>query len=70
MDYKVVPFDQTDNVSSSLQNIINSQTENGYEYVSHEYSDKIRPGTNGCFGIGARPDSTTHIGFVVFKNKN
>jgi hypothetical protein len=68
--YKVVPFNPSDNVSDSLQRIINSETSNGWKYVNHQYSDKLQPGSAGCFGIGATPDSTVHIGFVIFEKNN
>jgi len=67
MAYKVVPFNRTDNVSSELQTIIDSEAVGGYKYINHQYSDKLRPGTAGCFGIGAEPSTTVHIGFVVFE---
>jgi hypothetical protein len=67
MSFKVVPFRQTDNVPGDLQRIIDSESASGWKYVSHQYSDKLRPGTAGCFGIGATPDTTTHVGVVVFE---
>jgi hypothetical protein len=69
-NYKVVPFNPSDNVPRSLQSIIDSESINGWEYVNHQYSDKLKPGSAGCFGIGATSDSTTHIGVVVFKKNN
>lgn len=68
-NYKVVPFNPSDNVPSSLQRIIDIEAVNGWKYVNHQYSDKLKPGSVGCFGIGATPDSTVHIGFVVFEKK-
>jgi len=68
-NYKVVPFNPSDNVSQSLQSIIDSHSINGWEYVNHQYSDKLKPGSTGCFGLGATPDSIIHIGVVVFKKK-
>ena len=68
MPYKVVPFNRKDNVASELQRIIDSEAVGGYKYVNHQYSDKLRPGNAGCFGIGAQPDVTIHVGFVVFEN--
>jgi len=67
MAYKVVPFNPTANVSSELQRIVDSEAVGGYKYVNHEYSDKLRPGSAGCFGIGSKPDVTVHVGFVVFE---
>ena len=68
-NYKVVPFNPSDNVPSSLQRIIDIEAVNGWKYVNHQYSDKLKPGSAGCFGIGATPDSTVHIGFVIFEKK-
>lgn len=68
-NYKVVPFNQSDNVPSSLQRIIDSEAVDGWKYVNHQYSDKLKPGSAGCFGIGATPDSTVHIGFIIFEKK-
>lgn len=65
--YKVVPFPATNNVSNALQGIVNSESVNGWRYVNHQYSDKLKPGDKGCFGIGATADSTIHIGVVIFE---
>jgi len=70
MAYKVVPFPQTDNVHRDLENIINAEATNGYTYAGHQYSDKLRPGKEGCFGIGSEPTTTVHVGFVIFEKKN
>lgn len=70
MAYKVVPFNQVNNAAGELQKIINAEEVGGYRYVNHEYSDKLHPGSNGCFGIGGQPASTVHIGFVVFEKKD
>ncbi len=70
MAYKVVHFDHATNVAGSLQQIIDSEAVNGYKYVNHEYSDKLNPGKAGCFGFGAEPDTTIHVGFVVFEKKD
>ncbi|MEE9350420.1 MAG: hypothetical protein V3U80_10270 [Flavobacteriaceae bacterium] len=70
MAYKVVPFHDSSDAGSELQSIIDRETVGGYKYINHEYSDKLNPGTDGCFGMGAKPDTTQHIGFVVFENKD
>ena len=66
-NYKVVPFNQSNNISVSLQSIIDREAEYGWKYVNHQYSDKLKPGSAGCFGIGATPDATIHVGFVIFQ---
>lgn len=65
--YKVVPFNPSNNISNSLQKIIDSEAVNGWRYVNHQYSDKLKPGSAGCFGIGATSDVTIHVGFVIFE---
>lgn len=67
MSFKVVPFSQSQNPATELENIIKTQEASGYRYVNHQYSDKLQPGSAGCFGIGATPASTIHVGFVVFE---
>jgi hypothetical protein len=67
ISYKVVPLNQTDNVPNALQQIIDSESSNGWRYVNHQYSDKLKPGNAGCFGFGATSDSTIHIGVVIFE---
>lgn len=66
-NYKVCPFNPSNNIPNSLQKIIDSEAVNGWKYVNHQYSDKLKPGSAGCFGIGATPDTTIHVGFVVFE---
>ena len=70
MSYKVVPFNLADDPVNALKKIIDAETSQGYRYVNHQYSDKLHPGTAGCFGIGAKPASTVHIGFVVFEKED
>lgn len=70
MAYKVVPFERNLNPSSELQRIIDAEAVGGYKYVNHEYSDKLKPGNIGCFGLGSTPDSVIHVGFVVFEKES
>jgi hypothetical protein len=67
MQYKVVPFPQSKNINQALQNIIDQNSAEGWEYVNHNYSHYLRPGNSGCFGFGSRPDEIWHVGNVVFK---
>jgi len=69
MDYKIVPFNQVADPAAELKRIIDSETGNGYRYAGHEYNDKMQPGSSGCFGIGATPPTTVHVGFVVFEKQ-
>ncbi len=70
MKYKVVRFRQTDQPENELDSLIVSLEPDGWEYVNHEYSTKLIPGSAGCFGFGAKPNSTQHVGFVIFKKPN
>ena len=72
MAYKVIPFDSqkfdtSESVAKELERIIENEAVDGFKYVNHEYSDKLQPGSAGCFGIGAKADSVNHVGFVVFE---
>lgn len=69
MEYRVVPFNQSKNPSADLQRIIDAESANGWAYINHEYSHYLRPGSDGCFGFGSRPDQIWHTGFVVFEKK-
>ncbi|NVK64164.1 MAG: hypothetical protein HWE22_06225 [Flavobacteriales bacterium] len=69
MKYKIVDFPPCANAKTELKSIIDREAVDGYEYAGHQYSDKMQPGSSGCFGIGARPATTVHIGMVVFKKK-
>ena len=66
--FKVVDFKVTKTPGEELKKIIQNEEHNGsYKYLTHQYSDKMYPGTSGCFGIGAKPPSTDHVGFVIFR---
>ena len=69
MAYKVVPFPQSKNINQELQNIIDSESLDGWKYVNHNYSHYLRPGKSGCFGLGARADEIWHVGNVVFEKQ-
>lgn len=70
MRYKVVPFYRAKEVSKELQSIIDNNAVDGFQYVNHQYSDKVKPGNIGCFGIGAKPDTIIHVGFVIFRKES
>jgi hypothetical protein len=74
MEYKVVPFsvkignnDTTAHVASQVQNVIHQETVNGWDFVSCGNIDTQIEATAGCFGIGAKPASSTSIMVLVFK---
>ena len=70
MQYKVINFESCNFVAKELQKLLDKYEEQGYEYVNHEYTDKIIPGRKGFLGIGATKDIVEHVGFVVLRKKN
>lgn len=67
MQYKVVPFPPSKNINDQLQYIIDTEATNGWRYVSHQYGQYSTPGSEGCFGFGAKPGRTLHVGMIVFE---
>ena len=65
MSYKVVPLNPSNSIAKDLEQLIETQSANGYKYVNHQYSEKVIPGKSGCFG--AAPATTVHVGFVIFE---
>ena len=74
MEYKVKPFvvkinnngNSTD-VANQVEAAINQETTAGWEFVSCGNIDTEISGSNGCFGIGATPATSTSIMVLVFK---
>ncbi len=69
MQYKVIPFPQSKNINNQLQDIIDKEAVDDWKYVNHNYSDYLLPGSAGCFGLGAKPDTVWHVGNVVFQKE-
>jgi hypothetical protein len=74
MSYKVKPFiakvsnkGNADDVAGQVQSFINQEATDGWEFVSCGNIDTEIEGSNGCFGIGATPSSSTSIMVLVFK---
>ena len=74
MDYKVKPFiakisgsGNASDVANQVQTFINQETADGWEFVSCGNIDTEIAGSSGCFGIGAKPSSSTSIMVLVFK---
>lgn len=74
MDYKVKPFiaqvsskGSASDVASQVASFISKETSDGWEFVSCGNIDTQIEGSNGCFGIGATPASSTSIMVLVFK---
>ncbi|MFZ1610602.1 MAG: hypothetical protein WAT52_06010 [Chitinophagales bacterium] len=68
MTYKVVNFRPTGhNSSSQLEDIIVTNSNDGWEYVETTMISTYQPGSDGCFGFGAKAgyNQTEHV--AVFK---
>lgn len=74
MNYKVIPFaarvsnkGTNGEVAKQVELCIQQEASSGWEFVSCGNVDTVIAGTNGCFGIGAKPSSSTSIMVLVFK---
>jgi len=74
MQYKVVPFQSgisrggsSADVAKQLQQVIDTNIADGWEYVSMESVETQVAGTSGCFGLGAKPPFTVYAQVIVFK---
>ena len=74
MEYKVKPFSvkisndgSAGQVASQVASFISQETNDGWELVSCGNIDTQIEGSSGCFGIGAKPASSTSIMVLVFK---
>lgn len=74
MNYKVKPFiaklssgGTSANAASQVEAFISQETSDGWEFVSCGNIDTQIAGSNGCFGIGATPASSTSTLVLVFK---
>jgi hypothetical protein len=74
MNYKVKPFivklssnGSSSDVASQVESFISQETSDGWEFVSCGNIDVQIAGTNGCFGMGATPSSSTSTMVLVFK---
>ena len=73
MQYHVVPFtaritqkDTTAEVAKQLETLIQHYAAQGLEYVRLETVQTLVKGSNGCFGLGATPDSMSYFRMAVF----
>ena len=74
MSYKVVSFSpsisgsgSSDDVAKQMESVIQQMANDGWTFVSHAASETRVSGSSGCFGLGAKPDSSTQFQFLVFK---
>lgn len=74
MEYKVLPFnaslkrsDSAVDAARQLQQLIDAQRVEGYEYVRLEEITTNVAGTSGCLGIGAKPSFLVTVSVAIFK---
>jgi hypothetical protein len=74
MDYKVVHFSASisnrgnyGDAATQVESRIKQESTAGWEFVSCGNIDTSVAGSNGCFGIGAKPDTMTSILVLIFK---
>lgn len=74
MEYKVVPFsvsvssnENAGSVAGQVASLIQSESNQGWTFVSCGNIDTQIQATSGCFGIGAKPASQTSVMVLVFK---
>lgn len=54
-------------VAEQMEAAIRKEAEQGWTFVAHTTSQTLVRGDTGCFGIGAKPDSSTQLQFLIFK---
>lgn len=76
MGYKVMPFnanlgqqDGAEKAASQLQDLIDAQLSEGYEFVSMGNIDTAVAPESGCLGFGAKPGFSTSVAVAVFKKQ-
>jgi hypothetical protein len=71
--FSVVPFvasvgnrSNSEDVARQLESLINAKATEGWEYIRLESVETNVAGSNGCFGLGATPATSTIVSVVVF----
>ena len=54
-------------MSAQVESAISQQASSGWEFVSCCNIDTSIAGTNGCFGLGAKPATSTSVLVLIFK---
>jgi hypothetical protein len=74
MEYKVKPFvaqvsssGTSSVVAEQVASFIQQEAVDGWEFVSCGNIDTTIAGSGGCFGIGAKPSTSTSIMVLIFK---
>lgn len=73
-EYKVVTlgthissFNSLTEIGKRMDVCINSEAAAGWEYVGCENVNATIGGSNGCFGVGAKPVASASVMVLVFK---
>ncbi|HVW96606.1 MAG TPA: hypothetical protein VHA56_11615 [Mucilaginibacter sp.] len=73
MTFKVVPFkakisrgDTSATVAAQMQAIIDSHSDQGWNYMRMDSVETFVAPTKGCFGFGSIPGTTTAYNVLVF----
>jgi len=56
-----------EDVAAALQQIIERETANGWEFVQVQELTTHVAGNMGCFGLGATPSFDTSLAILIFK---
>lgn len=74
MQFKVIPFtasitrdDTSTTVANQMQNIIDANNSDGWNYLRMDTVQTSVAGTGGCFGVGAQPAFSTTYNVLVFQ---
>lgn len=74
MNYKAVSFSavigsngNSADIGKQVESAIQKEGVEGWDVVSCENIHTVVAGTNGCFGFGATPSSSTSIILIVFR---
>ena len=74
MEYKVVPFtaqitrkDTSVTVGKQMQEIIDTNVNEGWEYLRMDSVQTHITAEQGCFGFGAQPGYMTSFNVLIFK---
>ncbi|MFN8279057.1 MAG: hypothetical protein U0V49_02125 [Saprospiraceae bacterium] len=73
MTYKIKPFiakvsnkGSAEDVAYQVESFIEKETVDGWNFIGCGNIDTNIAGSNGCFGFGSTPASTTSVMVVIF----
>jgi hypothetical protein len=74
MEYRAIPFNasiatggSSADAARQVQEVINKQAAEGWEFVNSDNIATTVQGTSGCFGLGAQPPAQTSVLVLFFK---